>query len=257
MWYYNRTKERDHPLNLFWVMISLIRIRRKNIMKLKKIAALALAGVMAVSMLAGCAGKGTGDSKPTTGTASVAAEVATELNKNTTYKDKLSAAYSASLQDSLDKVVAMTGVKTDATTVERYLSKVDTSLTSTSILPTVGKASALNYAKDSAVQKTYGAVVVNDASNTLNEKGAASALVTKLQSKGIYDNTTLGSATNLPTKGTAKLYYDYVNGEYQYYHFDYSYTLEVAVSKVEDVVNGSTLYVAAYVVTRTPSKVAD
>ena len=35
-------------------------------MKLKKFAALALAGVMAVSMLAGCAGKGTGDKSETT-----------------------------------------------------------------------------------------------------------------------------------------------------------------------------------------------
>lgn len=226
-------------------------------MKLKKIAALALAGVMAVSMLAGCAGKGTDDKNTTGTTSTLATSVATELNKNTTYKDKLSAAYSASLQDSLDKVVAMTGVKSDVSSVETYLSKVDTSLTSTSYLPTVGASGATDYANDSAVQKTYGAVVVSDSTNAMNEKGVASALVTELEKEGIYASTTLGNATNLPTKGTAKLYYDYVNGEYQYYHFEFSYTLDVAVSKVEDAVNGSTLYVAAYAVTRTPSKVAD
>lgn len=55
-------------------------------MKLKKIAALALAGVMAVSMLAGCAGKGTDDKNDTTDLSSaVIAQLSSDTTKKVTF----------------------------------------------------------------------------------------------------------------------------------------------------------------------------
>ena len=55
-------------------------------MKLKKIAALALAGVMAVSMLAGCAGKGTDDKKdPTDLSSAVIAQLSSDTTKKVTF----------------------------------------------------------------------------------------------------------------------------------------------------------------------------
>ena len=55
-------------------------------MKLKKIAALALAGVMAVSMLAGCAGKGTDDKNDITDlTSAVIAQLSSDTTKKVTF----------------------------------------------------------------------------------------------------------------------------------------------------------------------------
>ena len=75
-------------------------------MKLKKIASLMLAGVMAVSMLAGCSGKGTdgneGGNVVNTDTLSVDAIVA-EMDKDTT--DKVDFSADASLQNALNKVL--------------------------------------------------------------------------------------------------------------------------------------------------------
>ena len=77
-------------------------------MKLKKIASLMLAGVMAVSMLAGCSGNGNGgnggegEGQVNTDTLSVEAIVA-EMEKDTT--DKVTFSADASLQNALNKVL--------------------------------------------------------------------------------------------------------------------------------------------------------
>ena len=222
-------------------------------MKLKKIAALALAGVMAVSMLAGCAGKGTDDKKdPITGTSTA---VATELSKNTGYKDKMTVSASASLQKTLDSVIAVTGTRTDAAALEKYMPVIDSSLTATGNMALVGTKAKPAYDTDSTVQKTYGAVVFTDNTGSQNEKGIVAGLVSALNGKYIYDNVYLSNLTNLPAK-SEDAYKDIANNKTTVYHYEFTYTMEVAVSKVENSVTGATTYAAAYVVTRTPAKVS-
>ena len=78
-------------------------------MKLKKIASLALAGVMAVSMLAGCAGKtGTTENEGTTVTTGAASAVVDAFNNDVKYDDedmKVTFTYSSALESELKSVL--------------------------------------------------------------------------------------------------------------------------------------------------------
>ena len=79
------------------------------IMKLKKIASLALAGAMAVSMLAGCATKGTETGN--NGTATTTTSIVDAVNNGQSANNKVKVTFTdnASLDAALEKAVSMTG----------------------------------------------------------------------------------------------------------------------------------------------------
>ena len=82
-------------------------------MKLKKIASLALAGVMAVSMLAGCANK-PGNNNDGNGNGQVETTVADVLNKAQTGDVKVNFTENADLNAALQTAIAEYGIKVNA-----------------------------------------------------------------------------------------------------------------------------------------------
>ena len=106
-------------------------------MKLKKIASLMLAGVMAVSMLAGCSNgtKPEDDKKDPVVNTGMAGKVIAALDKDTT--DKVAFTASSSLETTLQKAVQNVGTDISnnklAANILDALLKVDTDLTSKAI----------------------------------------------------------------------------------------------------------------------------
>lgn len=96
-------------------------------MKLNKVLALALSGVMAVSMLAGCSGKpSNGDEENNQGNTTVDTTVASVLNEeqaDTDHKVKVDFNYSSSLEAALQKTLSIVGVVNEDN-VDDYLVNV-------------------------------------------------------------------------------------------------------------------------------------
>ena len=100
-------------------------------MKLNKIAALAMAGVMAVSMLAGCSGKGNGNGNGGDGTVVVdpTSSVVDTVNNNQSVLNKVKITFAADsdLDDALEALVkrngnnAFTGSNIDLTDLEKLI----------------------------------------------------------------------------------------------------------------------------------------
>ena len=140
-------------------------------MKLKKIASLMLAGVMAVSMLAGCSGNGTNggnnddDVVITEGVS--ASNVIAALNEDTT--DKVAFTASSDLQTTLEAAVKYVGanVSLSDTNVATALNKIDADLNVTTKIPAVYENSASASAeKDDKSNPDYTAVVVLSTAGT-------------------------------------------------------------------------------------------
>ena len=100
-------------------------------MKLNKIAALAMAGVMAVSMLAGCSGKGNGNGNGGDGTVVVdpTSSVVDTVNNNQSVLNKVKITFAADsdLDNALEALVkrngnnALTGSSIDLTDLEKLI----------------------------------------------------------------------------------------------------------------------------------------
>ena len=112
-------KGKDLPLNLFWVSIFLHHKEENFIMKLKKIVSLALAGIMAVSMLAGCSGNSNSGNtqEPTTPATGISAKVDGMLDQ----KDKIeltdNSTYASYLASAIEKADLKAGDLLDVTTM--------------------------------------------------------------------------------------------------------------------------------------------
>ena len=213
-------------------------------MKLKKIASLMLAGVMAVSMLAGCSGNGNGgnggegEGQVNTDNLSAASVIA-ELNEDTTEKVTFSA--DASLENALNKAIATTGSSVGYA-AEGFMPQF------AALVAEVGEIEVVNaftfpkaeLDNDLDPQTRIWAYVIP--SVDLSEKAAvdrfAAAVdqkVTDLENNRQYFENSYGAvAGDTYTK--------------------YSYTGNVAVVKVNDVVTGYTGYVGVMTVTCTPAE---
>ena len=220
-------------------------------MKLKKIAALALAGVMAVSMLAGCAGKGTDDKKDPTDTSGVtAAAVIGALDESVTKMVKFSE--STALGSTVDKMVQYLGVDAakslEYKTAMNEMVKFDKNLSNTYYFSDTKAKTA----KEDDVKKeasiTYVAVLTD-----VNKNYADTAVVKQLADlvKGADVQATNNTLPNL--NKTSKNYTDSETSKEYYYAF--SYTGNMSVTKLTEL-DGTVNYVLAFTVTRIPAKTA-
>ena len=212
-------------------------------MKLKKIASLMLAGVMAVSMLAGCS-NGTkpddGEKDPVVNTGLTGSVIAA-LDEDTTKNVEFAA--DSNLQAVLEKVVKNVGYDGLSTLTAQALIDVDSDLGKFAPLPAVSN-NQKSEATDKEVQTAVGLVYVDGQGK--NAETVAKELAQKIDAQDANGNS----------GEWAELYMDSDNytdddGEYWY---DFTYTAGVASVEVSDAVNGQTAYVVAYTVTRTPAK---
>ena len=213
-------------------------------MKLKKIASLMLAGVMAVSMLAGCSNgtKPDDDEKDPVVNTGLTGSVIAALDEDTTKNVEFAA--DSNLQAVLEKVVKNAGYDGLSKVTGQDLIDVDSDLGKYGTLPgvTVSTNKKSTESTDKEVQTVVGLVYV--AGNGMNENTVAKELASEIDGQVVYT----GGWSKLPTD--SRNYTD-KDGEYWY---DFAYTAGMASVEVSDAVNGQTGYVVAYTVTRTPTK---
>ena len=215
-------------------------------MKLKKIASLMLAGVMAVSMLAGCSNgtKPEDDKKDPVVNTGLTGNVIAALDKDTTDNATFSA--STSLESDLEMAVKNVGSD---------ISNVDTSNrddTQTAIKNVLIK-----------IDDDYGKAIPG-----INTKKPVESDDKETQSQTyVVVMPTVGANENYVAKELAKVidkapnWADLVDysGDYKpntkdEYWYNFDYTVDMAVVETADAVTGQTVYVAAYTITRTPTK---
>ena len=209
-------------------------------MKLNKIAALAMAGVMAVSMLAGCSGKGNGNGGDGTVVVDPTSSVVDTVNNNQSVLNKVKITFAADsdLDNALEALVkrngnnALTGSNIDLTDLEKLIGVEagddDDLMTKWSDPDNRG------------LKK--GAVVVNTVVKAerivaMNDE-AAEKILAKEISKYITDRNLTDTTYDKDTTTVKELYYD----------FDYEGT--VSLVSFEGV-GGVTYYVGAWTITQT------
>ena len=200
-------------------------------MKLKKIASLMLAGVMAVSMLAGCSGKGTnganGNNDPIVTSGVDATGVIAKLDKDTT--DKVEFTASSSLQSDLTVYANALGdgaLDKDIVTNDKNMS---------SLVWIADLDIVKDFTSDEDAQtRFFIGVLPTSVSDTYAVRLIAEAVDENVAGLKLADN-------NITTN---------VNDGDEYVKYDY--TGDIAVVKVEDTL-GQSGYVYAYTITRTPS----
>ena len=212
-------------------------------MKLKKIASLMLAGVMAVSMLAGCSNgtKPDDDKKDPVVNTGLTGSVIAALDEDTTKNVEFAA--DSNLQAVLEKVVKNVGYDGLSKLSAKALTDVDSDLGKFGPLPVVSmKQRSEN--DDKEVQTAVGLVYVDG--QGMNAETVAKELAKKIDAEDVNGNTGKWAELMLDSDN-----YKDKDGEYWY---DFAYTAGVASVEVSDAVNGQTAYVVAYTVTRTPTK---
>ena len=227
-------------------------------MKLKKIASLALAGVMAVSMLAGCSGKNTSDPENPddnqvvvpTGTVG---KVITALDDKVT--DDVTVSASASLESALQKAVENAGLANIAnwnkTTLQNTLKDIDDTLNFWPLIPQV-RLDRNGDADDKKVQN-FTFIVTMENYKGSDEEYVVGKIADAIENQSIMNKWGGGDLKmndDLPSK--SDIYKENTSDEYRY---NFDYTADVAVVCVTDAVTGMTTYVAVCDVTRTPTKV--
>ena len=230
-------------------------------MKLKKIASLMLAGVMAVSMLAGCSGNSNSNNNNNEDPvvdSSLAGQVIAALDKDTT--DVVAFAGDDSMESALKKMVedygtAITSVN-NVETLTKALLLVNDSLGEYGGLPAVYTGNTYGNTSEATDKKEETSVWVR----VFDAPGADSSFVANKLADMIDDNAVAWSWTaggmngdvncaDLPDQ--SKTYTD-KDGEY-WYNFDY--TGKIAVVEGDSAITGQNFYVIAYSVTRTPTQV--
>ena len=197
-------------------------------MKLKKIASLALAGVMAVSMLAGCAGKtGTTDDNGNT-VVTTGSSAASFFNdeQNETNKVEVTFSYSASLESALTKAVKALGTNKKADKVRAV------------VYSTIGVGDDAFMTKDTAADgDTATHLYVAKINDVWSEDAALKDAVDGLNNevKDLID-TTFADNQAAGTK-----------------YFDFTYTGDVATITVEKA-NGTSVYYVAYTITQSAAE---
>ena len=210
-------------------------------MKLKNIASLMLAGVMAVSMLAGCSGNGNGgnggegEGQVNTDNLSAASIIA-ELNEDTTEKVTFSA--NSSLENALNKAVSVVGFNalgdagyvadTTADIAELELVRVFT-------FPKAEKDDDLDV--ETRIWSAY--IPAYDMSEKFAVDAFATLVDKKVEDLVKYKQCLTASKDKVADGDT---------------YTKYSYTGNIAVVKVEDITTGYTGYVGVVTVTCTPAE---
>ena len=215
-------------------------------MKLKKIASLMLAGVMAVSMLAGCSGNGSNNNNNNDDPvvdSSLTGQVIAALDEDTTKNVEFTA--DSNLEAVLNKVVSNVGYD-DVKSIEwQDLVGVDSELGTWNQLPNVGKNQTTDDDKDE--QKAI--FVYSIAGNGMNDATIAKELAGKIDEHNIGEVSNNDvSWVDLPEYTPTTSDND---GDYWYV---LDYTAGVATVEVSAAVTGETEYVVAVTVTRTPTK---
>ena len=215
-------------------------------MKLKKIASLALAGVMAVSMLAGCSGKGNNSGNNNgngvvTATGVNADTVIAALKDATTEAVKVTA--SSELQNELETVVKYLGdasfsIGNNDVNFNNDVLNLMAAFTGVDYVGNFNFDVEAEYKKAQTVIFTCATseIVGNDVDDTLSKLAIARSIDANIGNLVMKENSL--------NEGEA------VQDGRDYYTFDY--TAELAVVEVSDAA-GRTAYVYACTVTCTPS----
>ena len=245
-------------------------------MKLKKIASLMLAGIMAVSMLAGCEGKSnSGDDNNGEVVVPVDSSFAAAVNKllNTAQKNTLGitadSTLDAALNNVMDKISThelaaalskngyQIGFVTNSDAEDfRHLMGLDDDASLTTAVnnstdkfvefveptgdanpTTVASANWKYFTKEADSAKTVVDLIVVDGDYT--EEGLAETVSTKLK--------TLIVEERMPNHS------DVINGN----QYDYTYTGHIASVKVDNLRGDQSYYVVALEVTQTPTQVVN
>ena len=218
-------------------------------MKLKKIASLMLAGVMAVSMLAGCSNEGGASSEDQNNEATGvnAAAVIAALDEDTTKNVTFSA--SSDLQKTLeDAIKVANGAANEIKMAD--LQKIDSDLNNVK-LSTVADDTHYD-AKELTEQsfafvKTVGAT--NKNADDYTDKYIVNTLADAIDEAIVTENSTAWK--DLPLKSD-----EYTsNDDGSKFTVSFAYTAEVAVSTATSI-NGDCIVYAVVNVTRTPTRVA-
>ena len=213
-------------------------------MKLNKMLALALSGVMAVSMLAGCSGAPSngeeGQEQPVVDT-TIAGRVISAMDSKIT--DKVTFKSDAHLGDVLEAVVENAGFNASNVTVQKLLA-ADPDLGSASRLPKLGTVDDT----EGKTQTFINVIKLTDA-NVLgvSEEYAIKQLAAKFDGENVTEDSI--KMKDLPG------YTGDFNDDGDKYYYTYEYTGKVAVAQMKDAVTGLPGYVAAYTITRTPTRV--
>ena len=209
-------------------------------MKLNKIAALAMAGVMAVSMLAGCSGKGNGNGGDGTVVVDPTSSVVDTVNNNQSVLNKVKITFAADsdLDNALEALVkrngnnALTGSKINMTDPKKLIG----------VEPGDDEDLMDKWSDPDRRGLKKGAVVVNTVVKAepivaMNDEAAEKILAKEISD--YIDGRDLTDTTYDKDKTTVKeLYYD----------FDYEGT--VSLVSFEGV-GGVTYYVGAWTITQT------
>ena len=208
-------------------------------MKLKKIASLMLAGVMAVSMLAGCSGNGSNNNNnddPVVVPGVNVANVISQLDSDTT--DKVTFSAGNDIQDALNDGVQDFGILSlgfDEDDIIKYvgtLANVET--TSNNDFRTGG-----DYADDEQTVMRAGVVNTIGMNDTYALRELADDIDASVASVATMVENSLGANTGVQDGDT---------------YYTYEYTGELAIAKVESV-SGQSSYIYVYTIDRTPTEV--
>ena len=218
-------------------------------MKLKKIASLMLAGVMAVSMLAGCSNgtKPEDDKKDPAVNTGLTGNVIAALDEDTTKNVEFKA--DSNLETVLKKVVSnigYDGVKNGNFSWE----------TLTAIDPDLGTSNQLaNVGEGGDTEETDKKESVAVFAEHVSGKGMNAATVAKELAKKIDDRSNVGklNTTDISWEKLPAYSGDYTKDDDSYW-YDFDYTAGVAVVEVSDASTGETEYLVAVTVTRTPTQ---
>ena len=220
-------------------------------MKLKKIASLALAGLMAVSMLAGC-NNGTGNKNDgnTVVVNGMTGKVIAALDKDTT--DVVSFSSSSDLENTLTLAVKNAGTDVTALSIDvDDLDNIDPDLTDDGLAAV--NTDSKDGEKAAKKEQSYTAVVqLSDSDIGSSADFAAKKLAAKVDEIHAIANDNSTVLAKLP-KTTVTYTWD-TEAEKDYW-YTLGYKGDIAVVEVTDAVTGRTTYVAAITVTRTATKV--
>ncbi len=221
-------------------------------MKLKKIASLMLAGVMAISMLAGCSNGGNTEKPVEPATGVNANTVIAALDKKVT--DKVTFTASSSLQTTLEKAVQYVGTENIDEINREDLTKFDTTLDEDNVLYAnkTGDVQSEDWYKKAENNSITRVVKLTDKDySKYTDAAVVEALAKAVNDLEIARPNGTGSANQTAAELVSYNNTDFdENGNKYYYTFKYTGTM--AVTKV--VGDNSTSYVVALTVTRVPSK---
>ena len=218
-------------------------------MKLKKIASLMLAGVMAVSMLAGCSNgtKPDDDKKDPVVDSSLTGKVIAALDEDTTKNVEFKA--DSNLEAVLKKAVQNAG--SAWTNVDKIvytdLTDIDDDLGDSNELAAVSTAGRTEDSDKKESKAVFVEKVQGQGKNI-------ATIVKELANEVDVRKVGVTGANDVAWKDLPAYSSDYTDNDKKTYWYDFDYTAGVAVVAVSDAVTGETNYIVAVTVTRTPTQ---